>query len=248
MKKRMDKVFVCNLLWVLLVALLLPVSSVAQNETDKAKALSQNQRNIIEIAVWTAAGELQLMKPALNKGLDDGLTINQIKEAIVHTYAYCGFPRSIRGLQTLIEVIEERKAKGIIDQMGKEASTINDTRTKYDRGKEVLQKLTGNPQDLPRTGYSAFSPEIEVFLKEHLFADLFERDVLTFLERELVTISVISAIGKAEPMLKSHFNICLNLGLTPAQLDEFVTVIKLTLGKKPAKAAGKVLEGILSAK
>ena len=97
-----------------------------------------------------------------------------------------------------------------------------------------------------RTGYSAFAPEIEIFLKEHLFADIFERDVLTYVERELVTISVISSIGKAEPMLRSHMNICLNLGVTKEQLQQFVTVIKTTLGKKEAKAAQKVLNEVLS--
>jgi hypothetical protein len=36
------------------------------------------------------------------------------------------------------------------------------------------------PQDGPPTGYSAFAPVIDTFLKEHLFADIFERDVLTY--------------------------------------------------------------------
>jgi alkylhydroperoxidase/carboxymuconolactone decarboxylase family protein YurZ len=83
-------------------------------------------------------------------------------------------------------------------------------------------------------------------LKEHLFADIFERDVLTYAERELVTVSVIATIGNAEPMLKSHLTICLNVGLTPQQLQQFVTVIKSAIGKKEAKSAQKVLDEVLS--
>jgi alkylhydroperoxidase/carboxymuconolactone decarboxylase family protein YurZ len=101
------------------------------------------------------------------------------------------------------------------------------------------------PQEGPKTGYSAFSPEMDTFLKEHLFADIFERDVLTYAERELVTISVISAIGGAEPMLKSHLVISLNVGLTPAQLHEFTGIIKSTLGEKEAKDAQLVLNEVL---
>lgn len=55
---------------------------------------------------------------------------------------------------------------------------------KYERGKKILEQLTGQPETGPKRGYAAFSPEIDVFLKEHLFADLFERNVLNYTDRE----------------------------------------------------------------
>ena len=121
----------------------------------------------------------------MNEGLDAGLTINEIKEVIVHLYAYCGFPRSIRGLQTFMEVLDERKAKGINDKTGADASPINEEPDKYERGKKVLGELTKTPQDGPLSGYSAFAPVIDTFLKEHLFADIFERDVLTYCRKRI---------------------------------------------------------------
>ena len=207
--------------------------------------LSPKEQSIISIAALTAKGDLVNLKPALNNGLESGLTINQIKEVLVHLYAYCGFPRSIRGLQTFMEVLEERKAKGIQDVLGAEASPIPDEQPKYERGKKVLGELTRMPQPATLSGYSAFAPVIDTFLKEHLFADIFERDILTYAERELVTISVLSAIGSAEPMLRSHLAICLNVGLTPEQLNEFTGVIRSTLGEKEADAAKEVLNEVL---
>lgn len=209
------------------------------------KDLSAKQQSIIQIAAYTAQGELQHLKTALNGGLDAGLTVNEIKEVMVHLYAYCGFPRSIRGLQTFMEVLDERKAKGITDKQGAEASPVNDGGSKYERGRENLGKLTGMPQTGPKRGYAAFAPVIEIFLKEHLFADIFDRDVLTFAERELVTVAVLSSIGGVEPMLRSHLSICLHVGLTPGQLNEFVGVIKSTAGKKKAKNAQKILNEVL---
>ena len=217
----------------------------AQNKEGSDKALTAKQQSIIPIAAYTAQGELQRLKPALNEGLDAGLTINEIKEVIVHLYAYCGFPRSIRGLQTFMEVLDERKAKGITDKPGAEASPVNDERSKYERGRENLEKLIGMPLNETKKGYAAFAPVIEIFLKEHLFADIFERDILTFAERELVTVSVLSSIGGVEPMLRSHLSICLNVGLTPEQLNEFVDIIKSTGGEKEAKEAQKVLNEVL---
>jgi hypothetical protein len=207
--------------------------------------MSNKQRSIIAIAAFTAKGDLPKLNAALHTGLDSGLTVLQIKEELVHVYAYCGFPRSIRGLQTFMQVLEERKAKGIQDNMGAEASFIPQETSKYERGKKVLSELTKTPQDRPLTGYSAFAPVIDTFLKEHLFADIFERDVLNYVERELVTISVLSTIGNAEPMLRNHFTICLNVGLTADQLNEFVEIIQSTIGEKEAENTQKVLNELL---
>src|SRR5690554_4184188 len=217
----------------------------AQTEVSSDESLTDKQQNLISIAALTAKGDLQALKPFLDKGLDTGLTINQIKEAIVHVYAYCGFPRSIRGLQTFMEVVNERKAKGITDFLGATATPVNDERSKYERGREILEKLTGVPQNMPQTGYSAFAPEIERFLKEHLFADIFERDVLTYAERELVTVSVLASIGGVEPMLRSHLVICLNVGLTPDQLRQIPNVIRTTVGRKEGKMLLQLINQIL---
>lgn len=220
----------------------------AQQKTTEKHTLSPQEQSIISISALTAKGDLNKLKTALHTGIENGLTVNEIKEALVHLYAYCGFPRSIRGLQTFMLVLDERKATGINENIGKEASKIDETGSKYERGKRILGELTQTPQPNTLSGYSAFAPTIDTFLKEHLFADIFERDVLSYIQRELVTISVIAAIGNAEPMLKSHLTICLNVGLTPEQLQQYVEVLKSTIGKKETKSAQKVLDEVLKAK
>ena len=222
--------------------------SKAQDMQTTDKRLSEQEKSIITIASQTAKGDLVDLKSALNTGLEAGLTVNEIKEVLVHTYAYCGFPRSIRGLQTFMELLNERKAKGIIETNGKEASAVKEEDNKYERGKTILEQLTKTPQSNALSGYSAFAPIIDTFLKEHLFAGIFERDVLTYAQRELVTISVISTIGDAEPMLKGHLAICLNVGLSPEQLKEFITVIKPIIGNNKTKAAKEVVNEVLKSK
>jgi 4-carboxymuconolactone decarboxylase len=232
------------------IALILFVSALpnavnAQQPVNTNKTLDTRQQAIISVSSFTAKGDLAQLQKSLNDGLNAGLSINEIKEILVHLYAYCGFPRSIRGLQTFMTVLDERKAKGINDVKGAAPSAINNEASKYERGKKILEELTRAPQQGPLTGYSAFAPAIDTFLKEHLFADIFERDVLTYAQRELVTISVLSTIGNVEPMLQGHLSISLSVGLTPEQLKEFVSIIKSTAGKKEAEAARAVLDEVL---
>ncbi|MBX0291001.1 carboxymuconolactone decarboxylase family protein [Hymenobacter sp. HSC-4F20] len=226
--------------------LLLGQSAQAQGRAQVHDALTSRQQVLVTISALTAKGDLPRLHQALEKGLDAGLTVNEEKEALVQLYAYCGFPRSLNGLNTLIKVLEERKAKGITDVVGKAASPVTSTSSKYERGKKNLETLTGKPETGPKTGYSAFSPEIEVFLKEHLFADIFERDVLTFPERELVTIAALTSLGGVEPMLQSHLGIGLHLGVTPGQLRQLLQVAEASIGKQEADAARVVLTKVLA--
>ncbi|HEX8015677.1 MAG TPA: carboxymuconolactone decarboxylase family protein [Flavobacterium sp.] len=231
-----------------LIVVMMFINNTKAQMMTSDKSLNAKEKSIIAISSLTATGNLIQLKTELNIGLESGLTINEIKEILVHLYAYCGFPRSIRGLQTFMEVLNERKAKGITDELGKEASPINEDGKKYERGKKILAKLSNTPQTDTLSGYSAFAPEIDTFLKEHLFADIFERDVLTYSQRELVTISVLSAIGNVEPMLQGHFSIALNVGITKEQLKEFVSLISLYIRKTEAQSSQTVLDEVLKNK
>ena len=208
------------------ICLMTAINMMAQPATPDG-GLTSRQQSIVKIASCTGRGDLENLKTALAAGLADGLTVNEIREVLIHAYAYCGFPRSLRALQTFIAVLDERKMQGIEDTAGRDTSPVEDNRTRYERGRDILAEISGVPADAPKAGYAEFAPVIERFLKEHLFADLFERDVLTYEERELATVSVIAALGEsAEPMLRGHMAICRNLGMTQEQLDRVLTIAR----------------------
>ncbi|QNF33089.1 carboxymuconolactone decarboxylase family protein [Adhaeribacter swui] len=231
----------------LLIVLLLCFSStmLAQNNAGENQNLTPRQQHIVTISAFTAKGDLTRLSSALHKALDAGLTVNEAKEVLVHLYAYCGFPRSLQGINTLMAVLDARKAKGITDKIGKEATPIQNNGSKYERGKKVLETLRGKPENGPKTGYAAFSPEIEVFLKEHLFADIFERDILNYADREITTISALINLGGVEPMMQSHMSIALNLGLTESQLMQILSLIEENGGTKEAEVGKQVLSALI---
>jgi alkylhydroperoxidase/carboxymuconolactone decarboxylase family protein YurZ len=208
----------------------------------EAQTLDKQQQSIATIAALTAKGDWDNLKTGLSQGLDNGLTINEIKEELVHLYAYTGFPKSISGLKVFITVLDERKINGIKDIQGKEASPIDDSNDKYERGKAVLEKLLQNPLPDTKPDYQQFSSEIDIFLKEHLFADIFERDILSYQQRELTTVSVLIALGNVEPMLRSHLKICIIQGFTKNQMEHLVETLKLYLKRKKIKSAKKIIK------
>ena len=106
----MKKIFIS------IIAILISFNAFA----SEIKYLDKKQQSIIKIASFTANGNLEKLKVALEEGLENGLTINEINEILVHTYAYVGFPKSIAGIITFLNLVEKRKADGIKDIQGKD--------------------------------------------------------------------------------------------------------------------------------
>ena len=212
------------------------------------KVLTSREQAIVAVASYTGKGDLEHLKAAFVRALEAGMTINEVNEVLIHAYAYCGFPRSLRAIQTFMRVVDERKANGINDKVGREASVITDSGNRYERGRDVLAEISGVSADAPKAGYALFAPVIERFLKEHLFADLFERDLLTYRERELATVSILAGVGGVEPMFKSHAAICLHLGIMPEQLSALLNIVETNLGKNYSEPLRIVLNQLIEKK
>jgi alkylhydroperoxidase/carboxymuconolactone decarboxylase family protein YurZ len=210
---------------------------------NKNEILNNRQQNLVAISAFTSKSDVANLKIALNDGLDAGLTINEINEALAHLYAYCGFPPSIRGIHLFKEVVAERVAKGIKDEMGKDASALTDTSSRYERGEKAQMIVTAMTAGQLKTLF-AFNPLMDVFLKEHLFADIFDRDVLSYIDREIVTVSSLASLH--DPFVRSHIGGALNVGVTEEQLTELFSIIETKVGKTEADTSRKVLDEVIA--
>lgn len=208
------------------------------------KELTKKQAAIIPIAAFTANGDTAKLEKALAAGLESGLTVNDIKEILVQMYAYTGFPRSLTGLSTFMNLLEQRKKAGIEDKIGEAPKKISERADRNAIGTEIQTGLVGAPVSGP---LFEFSPAIDQFLKEHLFCDIFARGVLDNQERELATIAALAALP-APAQLGSHLAISLNTGLTEPQLREYVSVLAKKVGPEQADLASSVLEKVLASR
>ena len=227
------------------VVLLSGIGSMSQAQTIKSEALSEKEQAIIPIAAFTASGDIGKLKPALNQGLDKGLIINEVKEILIHIYAYAGFPRSLNGLNAFMSVVEERKTQGREDTIGREASPLPADFEKNTYGNKVRNTLVGEDMSNRNSGYAAFAPAIDRFLVEHLFADIFARDVLSHQQRELVTISGLAALPGTEAQLQAHLKIAMNVGYNETQLKNFIEILRDRVGGQAAERGAQVLGDLL---
>ncbi|WP_230389655.1 carboxymuconolactone decarboxylase family protein [Vibrio nitrifigilis] len=208
-------------------------------------SLDRRQIAIIPIAAQTASGDIEDLKISLNQGLDAGLTVNEIKEILVQMYAYTGFPRSLNALGAFMSVVNERKEKGIKDEIGKEASPLPADYNSLKNGTANQTKLIGQEVKGPLFD---FAPAVDEYLKAHLFGDIFERDVLTWQDRELATIAALANLKGAGSQLGAHYAISMHNGITEAQIRDFIEVLRKTVSAETANEAAKVFDQVLTAR
>lgn len=201
----------------LIVIGLLAIASTAIAQNKKTmEILSTRQMNLATCAALEAQGDIERLDGAIRKALDDGMTVNELKEVFSHLYAYTGFPRSLNALNCLKTVLDDRKAKGINDNEGKawkRPTMWDDAAEALKKGTEVQTKLSGRAFNFD------FCPQDDYYLKAHLFGDIFAGDQLSAADREIVTVAALSGLKGVSGQLAAHKRGAVNMGNTQEQVD-----------------------------
>ncbi|MCR5158262.1 MAG: carboxymuconolactone decarboxylase family protein [Prevotella sp.] len=190
--------------------------------------LTLRQRGLAACACLMAQGDILRLEPAVRQALDNGVTINELKEAFSQLYAYTGFPRSLNALGVLSKVLEKggvhETTECLVEgtrqadwQEGKpwtRPAEWDDARKAYELGTKNQTQLSGQPFDY------TFCPQDDYYLKAHLFGDIFAGDQLTPADREIVTVAALSGLEGVAPQLAAHKKGAVNMGNAPQLVDE----------------------------
>lgn len=217
--------------------IILSLFTVFANSWAEEKGLDEQQRSIVLVGANVAIGNISDLDNALTQALASGLTVNQIKELLIHSHAYIGFPRALNGINAFIRLMDKRTAEGVEDTIGAESRSLAMTTSRQelrDLGNKTRNFLVGRDISVRTTGYSGFTPAINDFLVEHLFGDMFYRDAVSYQQRELMTLSMLAALDGTDSQLQGHLGINLSLGLSQSALQSFVDLLANQVNQKSA--------------
>jgi len=182
--------------------------------TLNGQTLSERQKGLAACACLMAQGDLERLEPAVRQALDNGVTINELKEAFSQLYAYTGFPRSLNALGVLSKVLENRQQNWLEGKPWMRPAEWDDARKAYELGVNNQTQLSGRPFDY------AFCPQDDYYLKSHLFGDIFAGDQLSAADREIVTVAALSGLEGVSPQLAAHKQGAVNMGNAQELVDE----------------------------
>jgi len=110
------------------------------------------------------------------------------------------------------------------------------------RGWEKLKEIDGHAGERVIEGLKDIAPDLARYVIEFPFGDVYSRGVLSLKEREIATVSALTALGNAQPQLKVHIHGALNVGCTRQELVEIMIQMAVYAGFPAA------LNGISAAK
>ena len=193
-------------------------NTVVYGEIWERPQLSKRDRSLITVAVLQAMvrDELEIHIP---RGLDNGLTPEEISEIILHVTFYAGWPTGVQASLIAAEVFAER---GI---------TLGELPRTAAAATNLDNELSSAYAAVPRLGELRNSV---------LYGDVWERPLLSKRDRSLITVAVNQALY-ATNELRTHIGRALDdNGVTPQEISEVILHVTFYAGWPAAVNAGRL--------
>lgn len=164
----------------------------------KQTDLTDTQRHLITTVVLAANQNQRMLHQEVQGALENGIKPIEIREALYQVAPYIGFPKTFEALDTVNTVFKE---KGIALPLPNAGTVTEGTRMK--QGDAVQVGIYGDYIRQARANAPADMYHIQEDLAAFCFGDTYTRKVLDIQMRELLTMTVLDALG-TEPQLKGH--------------------------------------------
>ena len=218
------------------------------------KELSGRDRSIVVLSILATLHQTNQLLFYTQGALNYGLSPEEIREVMTHLSLYAGFPRALDAMAAVNNVLA--KAAGASDGKqasdGKEASSGKEAlppaeqftdEQRMTSGAAVLARLSGadatDPQELLASMVGRLGPIADIGLK-HGFGDAWARPQLSRRDRSLVTVSILTALGRGAE-LEIHIPGAIRHGVTKTELEELMLTAMAYAGAPLAVEAMQIV-------
>jgi len=151
-----------------------------------------------------APGEYKMM---VNAALNVGVTPIEVKEILYQSVPYVGIAKVVDFIYITNEIFSERKINPSL-----EGQSTTTTETRYEKGLAVQKEIFGDVIDKMYKDSPPDQIHIQKYLSANCFGDYYTRTGLDIKTRELLTLSMLIALGGTEPQIKGHIQGNINVG------------------------------------
>jgi 4-carboxymuconolactone decarboxylase len=184
-----------------------------------------------------AQGEYKMM---VNAALNVGVTPVEVKEILYQSVPYVGISIVVDFIYLTNEIFTDR---GITLPLEGQSTTIPETR--YEKGLKVQKEIFGESIDKMYEKSPKNQLHIQKYLSANCFGDYYTRKGLDIKTRELLTLSMLIALGGTEPQIKGHIQGNINVGNDKETLLSVMTQLLPYVGYPRALNAIKCLNEVI---
>ncbi|WP_242394794.1 carboxymuconolactone decarboxylase family protein [Anaeromyxobacter oryzisoli] len=171
----------------------------AFDEVIRESTLDARTRLMTQLAALIASHAVSEYRVMLGGALNVGVTPVEVKEIVYQAVPYVGMAKVFDFLHVTNEVLRSR---GI--ELPLEGQSTTGPETRYERGLEAQRRIFGERIDEMHARSPKDELHIQQFLTANCFGDYYTRTGLGLKTRELLTFSMLAALGGCEPQLAAH--------------------------------------------
>ena len=188
------------------------MDNFTQNEVPAATPLVEKREvELIRLVSLVTQQSGALLQEEVATALAQGLSPEEILEAIYQCAPYTGFPRTVDAVEIARSVFKAKNVK--VDE---NRATVT-AQSRLEAGADAQGTLFGETfRDMAKNGKDGM-PTINYFLASNCFGDYYTRKGLDLNTRELLTMAILVNLG-TEPQLKAHIGA--NLKIRTAEYVE----------------------------
>ena len=180
--------------------------------------LDERTRLMVILAALIAGQALGEFKVMVGGAMNVGVTPVEIKEIVYQAVPYCGIGKVFDFLHGTNEVL---KARGVQLPLPGQSTTTPGTRR--EKGLELQEAIFGGMIRAMHEATPTGQKHFNAFLLGNCFGDTYTRTGLDLAMRELLTFSMLLAMGGCEPQLNGHIQGNLAVGNDKGTLLAVVT-------------------------
>lgn len=185
-----------------------------------------------------AVSEYRVMVSA---ALNVGITPIEIKELLYQSVPYVGMAKAFDFIHATNEVMVSR---GI--QLPLEGQSTTSPETRYDKGLAIQKAVFGEMIDQMYARSPKDQLHIQRFLSANCFGDYYTRNGVDIKVREMITLSILIALGGVESQIKGHIQGNLNVGNGKDILLDLITQLLPWVGYPRTLNALKCLNEVVT--
>jgi 4-carboxymuconolactone decarboxylase len=204
-------------------------------EFYERRGLRKGTRLLVYISVLTLLGRSNELREAFGWALERRVGVAEIREAILQTFLFAGYPRAIHAFEVLGEVLDER---GIEEAVRKDRTPPRAGVQKFfrRRGRELFEEVYRHDTDIVVDRITRFHPEFMEWIIEDAYGKVLSRPYLDLKSREILSVALLTAL-KLPRQLTPHMRGALRAGAKPRELREAIRQLAIVLPKTSIEQA-----------
>jgi 4-carboxymuconolactone decarboxylase len=190
-----------------------------------------------------ALGQLPLLKRHIERGLNLGLTPEEVVEVFIQLTFYVGVPAVETAMRIAKEIFEEQSIQFSPNQVYDTNQTVESL---YELGLSTHREHMGDNFEYQNNDPDSEESQLERLITEYHWGAIYNRPILSAKDRAMCALSAMTVMGRYDRQIRNRIVGALRVGMTPAEIMEVFIQMTLYGGYLTTRTAMRIARSVFT--